>query len=1127
MPRIFDNIAEPLLPALRDTLKVSQRADFCVGYFNLRGWKHLDSSIEAWQGGENSCCRLLVGMQKAPEKELREALAILKDTGGVDNATAMRLKKELALEFRNQLMVGIPTTEDERGLRRLAAQIKANKLQVKLYVKHNLHAKLYLMHRPSDPVNKIIGYMGSSNLTFSGLQGQGELNIDVLDGDAALKLAKWFEDRWQDRWCLDISDELVKVIEESWAREEMIPPYHIYLKMAYHLSQEARAGLAEFVLPKEFQNTLFDYQDAAVKIAARHLHKRGGVVIGDVVGLGKTMMATALARMFEDDFSMETLILCPKNLESMWNQYRENYGLRGKVLPTSRAMKELPNLRRYKLVLIDESHNLRNREGKVYKAIKHYIEQNDSRCILLTATPYNKTYLDLSNQLRLFVHEEKDLGVRPEQLLRKLGEDHFKRLHQCAPNTLAAFEKSEFPDDWRELMRLYMVRRTRSFIQANYAKADEKTGRKYLLFPSGERSYFPDRVPKTLEFDMDEQFASLYATETVDIINNLFLPRYGLGNYEAVKPVIAPTKEEVKALKDLSRAGKRLMGFCRTNLFKRLESSGAAFLLSIERHIFRNYIFLHAIENGKPLPIGTQEAELLDTSLYDEEETGTLFEEGDDDEAIVIEGEITGTVAQSDVSAMEAAFRRRAATVYGQYETLYKKRFRWLPASLFEEALAKDLLADAQNLLRVLAKCKTWEAGKDEKLLRLRKLLAAERPRDKVLIFTQFADTARYLAKELTSMGVTKIGCAVGGADVTTLAQRFSPESNNRRREVTEADEIRVLVATDVLSEGQNLQDSAIVVNYDLPWAIIRLIQRAGRVDRIGQKAEEILCYSFLPTDGVETLINLKSRVKARLAQNAEVVGTDEAFFEDDTVSVALHDLYNEKSGVLDGELDTEVDLASYAYQVWKNATDADPSLKKKVGDLPGVVYSTKGHTPRPYSPTGALVFVRTADDTDALAWVDSTGKSVTESQYTILKAAECDALTPALPRQENHHDLVAYGVALIAQSERTGGGQLGQPSGARFKTYERMKQYATKMAGSLFETTELTRAVDMIYQSPLTQTAKDMLNRQLKLDVSEESLADLVLALYRDNHLCVHEDEGKEREPQIVCSLGLSGLSG
>ena len=149
-----------------------------------------------------------------------------------------------------------------------------------------------------------------------------------------------------------------------------------------------------------------------------------------------------------------------------------------------------------------------------------------------------------------------------------------------------------------------------------------------------------------------------------------------------------------------------------------------------------------------------------------------------------------------------------------------------------------------------------------------------------------------------------------------------------------------MLICTDVLSEGQNLQDSSVVVNFDLPWAIIRLIQRAGRVDRIGQRAEEIYCYSFLPADGVEQLIQLRSRIRQRLLENAEVVGTDEAFFEDDEAST-IRDLYTEKQGVLD-DSDDEVDLASYAWQIWKQATQDNPDLARAVELLPPVVYSAK-----------------------------------------------------------------------------------------------------------------------------------------------------------------------------------------
>jgi hypothetical protein len=297
-----------------------------------------------------------------------------------------------------------------------------------------------------------------------------------------------------------------------------------------------------------------------------------------------------------------------------------------------------------------------------------------------------------------------------------------------------------------------------------------------------------------------------------------------------------------------------------------------------------------------------------------------------------------------------------------------------------------------------------------------------------VLVFTQFADTASYLAAELQRRGVSALRDVTGNADdPTALAWRFSPVSNDKRAKVPLADELRVLVATDVLSEGQNLQDCAIVVNFDLPWAIIRLIQRAGRVDRIGQQSGKILCYSFLPADGVERIIRVRNRVRQRLTENAEVVGSDEAFFEGDDNTTAILDLYNERAGILDGDEDSEIDLASYAYQIWKDAIDRDPSLQKTIPDLPAVVYSTQPHTPTPGRPEGVLVYMRSPTDNDALVWMDGAGQAVTESQLAILKAAACGPGTAAMPRLAFHHgDRTAR--RRVGGRRREGAGRFARP---------------------------------------------------------------------------------------------------
>jgi hypothetical protein len=384
----------------------------------------------------------------------------------------------------------------------------------------------------------------------------------------------------------------------------------------------------------------------------------------------------------------------------------------------------------------------------------------------------------------------------------------------------------------------------------------------------------------------------------------------------------------------------------------------------------------------------------------------------------------------------------------------------------------------------------------------------------------------------LQARGLKKFAAVTGDTeDPSDFARRFSPDSNKVRNKISTADELRVLIATDVLSEGQNLQDAAIIVNFDLPWAIIRLIQRAGRVDRIGQKSEEILCYSFMPADGVERLIRLRARVRQRLEENAEVVGTDETFFEDEKHDSFMHDLFTEKSGILDDPEDNEVDLASLAYQIWKNASDTDPSLKKTIPDMASVVFSTKALSAVPPKPAGAagakpdsgiMVYVRTADGNDALAWVDEQGRTVTESQHEILRAAACEPSTPTLPRLTSHHTLVQGAVAGIQTEHQSTGGQLGKPSSARRRVYERLKDYATTVKNTLFDIKPLHQAIDAIYEAPLTEAARDLLNREMKSGIDNEKLVELVLSLHEEDRLCVPQDDAEAREPKIICSLGI-----
>lgn len=1123
MARIYDNIERKFADGLTQLVSNVgvKRVDFCVGYFNLRGWGTVSNFIDSLPGEEvyekdspvKRVCRLLVGMQRAPEELVQEkysAFGMIQ----TDTELARKYKRRMAADFKKQLIMGVPSKLDETALRKLSKQMKEGKVSVKLFARYPLHAKLYLAHRPEDAFNPIMAMMGSSNLTYAGLNANGELDAEFADRDDAKKLAEWFDKRWEDSFCIDITEELIKIIDESWAGENEIPPYYVYLKTAYHLSQEARDGIKEYLIPPEFKNSLFDFQATAVKLAAKHLDKYGGAMIGDVVGLGKTITACAVAKVYEMRNSCSTAIICPANLIPMWNSYVKDYDLKADVYSNAKHL-DFRNLKYYRLVIVDESHNLRNRDGARYKNLKDFIQYQDTKVLLLTATPYNKQYKDLSNQLRLFLPEDYDLGIKPEAYIRSLrGDREFSVKHpQTFIRGVGAFEMSYEPEDWQELMRLFLVRRTRTFIKENYAETDEN-GRKYLTFPDGTKSYFPDRIPKAIKFKTkpNDQFSRLYSEAMMDMMGQLKLPRYGLSKY------ISPEKEknasdiERQILSNLSKAGVRMMGFCRTNFFKRMDSSGFVFLISVHRHILRNAVYLYAMEEKKPFPIGAENL-LLDEFQDDADvENESLFEKS---------GTIFGQNSQLAGSVTEANYREAAKRIYERISLENSSNVSWIDSQYFKKSLKQDLKADCSVLMQMLVYCEGWIPEQDEKLNELYRLLTGKFKEEKVIIFTQFSDTAEYISRELNNRGIEHVGCVTGGSvDPTAEVCKFSPVSNKVKDPLPLEQQYRILVATDVLSEGQNLQDSHIIINYDLPWAIIRLIQRAGRVDRIGQKSEQIYCCSFFPSEGVEKLIRLKERLSTRIRENADVVGSDEVFFEGDETN--LKNLYAEQKGSLDDEEDGEVDLASYAYQIWESATDAHPELKTIIPNLSNVIYSTK--TINETSKQGVITYAKTPSGSDMLMWMDAKKKIVTQSQKTILDALACDYATPAVnPPLDNHHDLVKHSIKEMQSVKIPQGGILGPRVSVKNRLFTLLDGYCKDHEGTFFVTDDLKLSVDDIYNYPLYEESKYILGQMLRRNASNEEIIATVVDFRNEDRLVIKGDENAViKEPQIICSMGL-----
>ena len=1104
MPTIYDNIEKKLLDGLKAALQVAKRGDFCVGYFNLRGWRSIAAEIDNIAAEENvPVCRLIVGMPGDANMTVRNYYNNIQ--AEATNNIVHERKRSFADSLVRQLTYGIPTVQDEVGLQKLAKQLRAGRLLVKFFGAHPLHAKLYLVHR-DDKINPTVGYVGSSNLTFAGLENQGELNVDVLDKDAAEKLTRWFEERWEDNWCLDITKELADILEQSWAGGP-IKPYEIYIKTAYELSKEAIEGAREFKVPGIFDKVMLEFQKQAVSLAAERLSHHGGVIVGDVVGLGKTLVASAVAKTFQEDRGDNVLVICPPKLEEMWKDYLHKYRVSGETLSLGQTRK-LREMRRYRLVVIDESHNLRNRETARHAHVRDYIHDNESRVILLTATPYNKHFTDIGNQLRLFVAADADIGIRPEGYIEAIGgSDQFRQKHANTPATsLAAFEHSEDVDDWRDLMRNYMVRRTRSHIKKNYAEYDEERKQHYLSFADNSKFYFPHRIPKCVKFSLDkddnsDQYALFYSEDAVQIINALNLPRYGLAQYLLPEyqddRIEELNDDDQKIIKNLSRAGNRLIGFARSGLFKRLESSGHTFLLSIKRHIVRNAIYLAAWEQGGMFPIGDIFASLADETIAENENTDMFDIEWED---------------KSGIDRFLAAGK----DIYHQLcspTSQYHDKFTWVKTDLFKKTLSDALLADCRALLEILDMVPKWDAAADRKLDALAELCMKTHKADKLLIFTQFKDTADYLHRELVKRGVDRIGEAFGGMEnISNYVKRFSPVSNDTSAGML--DELRVLITTDTLSEGQNLQDAHIVVNFDLPWALIRLVQRAGRVDRIGQQARKILCYCFLPEKGIDDIINLRGRLQTRISQNAELVGSDEKFFEGNMIN--LKQVYAEKISL--EEDDDETDLISRAYDIWRQAIKNDPALQKRIEKLPDVVYSAK------HSDTeqGAIAYIKTSNSQHILAQINRAREVVSQSQSKILNLLACEPKEPLVQPADNHHELTAVAVDHVKKGQSDIGGQLGGTRNIRHRVYSKLNFYLEQQHGTIFDSETLKQAVEQIYRHPLKETARDRLGRQLRAHIPDDELASMVRNLYDADDLCAMPEKNKPIEPHIICSLGL-----
>lgn len=1089
MTRIIDNNELTLGDALGEYLEEAVSVDIAVGYFNLRGYETLAQPLSHKKIGSEPVARILIGMTVDERAAFRESVKIRDAAArqqqfGIDDLI-LENRKALAIDgFREQLSSGAPSERDYQTIRVLQEHISEGRLEIRLYTEKPLHGKAYILHT-GKAMTPSVGFVGSSNLTLAGLTRNAELNVDVTDFHGNEKLSGWFEDLWTSPWCVDISTELLELIEESWTAEIQLSPYELYLKVCFHLSQDARDASNLYELPQEFDEVLLDYQKQAVQIIARRIDVKGGAILGDVVGLGKTLTAVATAAMLQSsDSRYSTLIVCPPNLEKMWKGIMNSFKIHHEVVPYSQVKNKLPALTRFEFVIADESHYLRNNGTQHYAALAEYIQKNQSKILLLSATPLNTKFKDVANQLAMYIADDADMGIEPEEALRN-SPGSFNGM-QGKLRTFAAFKRSKESADWARLLSDHLVRRTRSYIKKNFAQ--QENGRDFLTFANGDKFFFPERtsIVKTHSFGATDPALKMASEDTVRAIEALKLPRNDLFKY-ANQDAFTDSKEDQDLLEGLGRARGNLMGITRTSFLKRLSSGGFPFVLSIRRHLARNLAWIYAIDNGLDLPLGAVSTATLDD-----------FEDVDEDNA---DFEI------SEDSPADAA----AARAYEILKTQPDSKRKWVRPELFDSKLRADLAADAEILRSLLNEFGEWTIATDSKLHALMELINVTHPKEKVLIFTEYKDTANYLGQAFKSLGVEKFEVVSSDSkDPTATAQRFAPVSNATpgTNPVEPTNPLRILISTDVLSEGQNLQDAHIVVNYDLPWAIIKLVQRAGRVDRVGQKSPVVMVYSFLH-DEVEPVLKLRAAIKKRLANIAQAIGNDEAFLGDEAERNIIEGL---AEGRLPEEDDDDVDGVSKAYQTWTNLEREQPDLAKRIASLPNLLYSTRN--PRADDKADFVTFARSEGRTNLFGIADFEAEEIEHfraiSESEALRLMKADAGEETVSRRPDHFEATTWIAENLVTISRSGYGQLDWVR----------RQIVEKLGRADSQKTQ--RILGALRERPLTSQADGILKRALRTNKSSSSLELLLTSLFDSDQLLLPQKDYEEGL-EILLSLGIS----
>ena len=817
---------------------------------------------------------------------VQETRFLFGDPSSVDDLTPGE-KDEKAFNLTERGLVPQQTLKQKPLARKCADWIKSNGVSIRsIRQSYFLHGKMYLTPGA--------GVVGSSNFTKNGLGGSArpnlEINLAVSDPEPLAELQGWFDDLWADEALThDVKQRVLAALNRLG--KEYAPEF-IYFKALYEIFKErldaqldSDRQLREYHLTETaIWNKLYEFQRDGVKSVITKLQQHNGCILADSVGLGKTYTALAVIKYYELR-NENVLVLCPNKLRQNWALYpvhqmqqcnpfvedRFRYSLLAHTdLSRDGGLSggiDLANFNwgAFDLIVIDESHNFRNDGGKRYEKLLNDIIKSGGRTkvLMLSATPVNTSLIDLRNQVQLMT-EKNEMHFR-----ESLGVGHVANLMAVAQREFRQWEKEKAKRGSADKARL-LTRLGADFLRLLDGVSIARSRRQITQFYKAEMArigQFPKHAPPVNSYPATDLGGELsyeeLSQQTSQFSLSIYRPSDYLVNRERQQALETEKKERNFNQRDREHY---LVGMLRTNFLKRLESSPHSLDLTLERTIHKMNTLLQRIDAHESLDL--DDKDLLDN---------VPDQDVDDEEFLVNRSRHPYRLSELDLP-------------------------RW----------RKDIESDRNALSVVRKRVSAITPDRDGKLQELRQALRkrAETPTTdlegnsnrKLLVFTTFKDTALYLYNQLQDdaqelglrMALVSGDEVLDGpskGDFNAVLSDFAPVARGRSGNGGGPD-IDLLIATDCISEGQNLQDCDTVLNYDIHWNPVRLIQRFGRIDRIGSRNSTVHMVNYWPTRDMDAYLNLENRVLARMALvNATASGSDDLFTEEELIEGAQLEL--------------------------------------------------------------------------------------------------------------------------------------------------------------------------------------------------------------------------------------------